>query len=421
MISKTPTFQYLSSIQGSERRQKISLGDNLYFICEKQTNPNTEPSKGWIVKSRWNGKQFELRIGKFGKGEGRLTIKEAREEWQRIKYECQSRGISPQELKKEERVKVQTPDFYKKKKVPTLEVVCQKWLSYVESRIRPTTWKDYRNKVNHQILERLEKEAPIDSYSWENGGREKLIDLLNSFEAKVQGDRVFMVARQIFEYAKDNGWISGDNPAMSSKMTRLVSHKKTNNPHLEWEHLPTFFSILNENKLKGNKTTINALKMTFLTFQRMSSLVGMKYQEINYKDGFWIIPPERMKNNEEHYVPLTDQMKAIIKEQSRFNGHQDYVFYSPRRGQGHINPSSVNMYIKRLGYKDKLTAHGIRAVALTSGTEQLDQDKEIIRMCMAHSIGDKTERSYLHAKFFKKRRKFMKLWNNALEKQGLLV
>ena len=116
MISKTPTFQYLSSIQGSERRQKISLGDNLYFICEKQTNPNTEPSKGWIVKSRWNGKQFELRIGKFGKGEGRLTIKEAREEWQRIKYECQSRGISPQESKKEERVKVQTPDFYKRRK-----------------------------------------------------------------------------------------------------------------------------------------------------------------------------------------------------------------------------------------------------------------------------------------------------------------
>ena len=148
-----------------------------------------------------------------------------------------------------------------------------------------------------------------------------------------------------------------------------------------------------------------------------------KYQEINYKDEFWIIPPERMKNKEEHYVPLTDQMKAIIKEQSRFNGHQDYVFYSPRRGQGHINPSSVNMYIKRLGYKDKLTGHGLRQTFNTNLIDEFNQagNERVIDMCLAHTIKgiSDAEFNYNQATYWKPRVKLMKLWNKELVKIGL--
>ena len=40
---------------------------------------------------------------------------------------------------------------------------------------------------------------------------------------------------------------------------------------------------------------------------------------------------------------------------------------------------------------------------------------------MGHAIGDPVERSYLHAKFWKPRIKFMNAWNKALLERGLEV
>ena len=45
-----------------------------------------------------------------------------------------------------------------------------------------STAKDYENKVFNQIIPVLGGDNPIDSFTWQNGGRTKLLDLKQSIE-----------------------------------------------------------------------------------------------------------------------------------------------------------------------------------------------------------------------------------------------
>ena len=49
----------------------------------------------------------------------------------------------------------------------------------------------------------------------------------------------------------------------------------------------------------------------------------------------------------------------------------------------------TNKHLRELGYKDKLTAHGWRSVALTAGQDVFNFSHDLIQRQMGHEIGDK--------------------------------
>ena len=114
-------------------------------------------------------------------------------------------------------------------------------------------------------------------------------------------------------------------------------------------------------------------------------------------------------------------MWKIFEEQRMISGGTDYVFFSPRSKSKHLNPSSINAFLKRLGYRDRLTGHGIRGTVLTANEDFLGFDKHIVRIQMSHKLGDKVERAYNHATYWGKRVEFRETWSDEMEKKGLLV
>ena len=54
-------------------------------------------------------------------------------------------------------------------------------------------------------------------------------------------------------------------------------------------------------------------KLLFLTFVRSAELREATWSEVDFDKKEWRIPPERMKMNEEHIVPLSSQSLAIFK------------------------------------------------------------------------------------------------------------
>lgn len=67
-------------------------------------------------------------------------------------------------------------------------------------------------------------------------------------------------------------------------------------------------------------TTKLALKFLVHTFVRPGEIRGARWIEINIANKEWRIPTERMKMNEEHIVPLSDQAIAILEELRRITG-----------------------------------------------------------------------------------------------------
>jgi integrase len=65
-------------------------------------------------------------------------------------------------------------------------------------------------------------------------------------------------------------------------------------------------------------------QLLMLTGQRKSEVAEMGWSEIDLAKKLWIIPPERMKADAAHVVPLSDDAIAVLTSLPRFDG--DYVF-----------------------------------------------------------------------------------------------
>ena len=400
------------------------MGDSLILVIESETRGGGKSFEGRLRHPPGRqGKQVPVRIGPYGKGPGKWSLKEAREEWDRIRAWTKQTGRDPRDLKRQEQ-----QDALPAHSGPTLEQAAEAFLEH--SRTRERTKQGYRNMLWNQVLPVLGAEMPVEHFSWDHKqpdgrkGREVVLDLKRSIErrAPVQADNVLMVLRQVSDHATDQGWMARDqNPSLGTKGTKS-KHKSTPHPTLRWEQLPEFFQTLEQNQANGSHITICAVKVLFMTFLRVGSMTPMRWSELDYDQDLWIIPAERMKSGKEHVVPLTDPLKEMLESLRKIYGDEEFVFPSPRsRGEGHLNPYSINQHFIRMGYKSVLRAHGIRAIPLTAGQEVLGFSAEVIQRQMAHAIGDKIRQAYDRSQMLEERRRFMVAWCDALLAQGLTV
>ena len=412
------------ALKAGERRQSKSVGDSLILVIESVAKGGGKSFEGRMrFPPGRKGKQVPVRIGPYGKGLGKWTLKEAREEWDRIRAWSKQTGLDPRELKRQEQKAT-----IQQHTGPTLEQAAESFLGHSDTRER--TKAGYRNMLWNQVLPVLGGSTPVEHFSWDykhpggKNGRQVVLDLKVDIErrAPVHAEKVLMVLRQVFDHAIDQGWMSRDqNPALGTKGTKS-KHKPTPHPTLRWEQLPEFFQALEQNQANGSHITICAVKVLFMTFLRVGSMTPMRWSELDYDQDLWIIPAERMKSGKEHVVPLTAPLNELLESIRKIYGDEEFVFPSPRsRGGAYLNPYSINQHFIRMGYKSVLRAHGIRSIPLTAGQEVLSFSADVIQRQMAHAIGDKVRQAYDRSQFLDERRNFMVSWCDALLSQGLKV
>lgn len=404
----------LKALLPKEKKYRVSVGDALFVIVY----PNG--GKYFIWRYRFpptrEGQRRDYQIGPYGKGPGKWTLKQAKDEVIRLD-QLRKAGEDPRLLKSESK-----KELIKQATTPSLIKAAEGFLD--RSKNKPSTVKDYRNMLYNQVLPVLGPDTPVNRLEWSNGGRQQVLSLKESIEQRgslYQSDKCLMVMRGMFDYAIDRGWMQPPNPAMGSKQAKS-KHKPTPNPSLEWGQLPKFFEDLERNEPGASVVTLLAVKVLVLTFLRGGSLTPARWEEFDLKKDLWTIPADRMKTGRQHQVPLTDPLKDVLERLRSFNGDQEYVFFSPRgRTFPHVHRDSLNNHLKNMGYKGLTTAHGFRHLALTAGQEVLKVDHEIIQRQMAHTFGDKIRGSYDKSQMMEERRDFMVAWSDALLEQGLIT
>ena len=106
---------------------------------------------------------------------------------------------------------------------------------------------------------------------------------------------------------------------------------------------------------------------------------------------------------------------ALIEQLRPMTGHNKYLFTHRSDLKKAMSSSTVNMALKRMGYKDKQTAHGLRGLARTFLAEQGVQH-EHAEACLAHKTGSQVSLAYNHANYLEKRRDIMQMWGDYIEK-----
>ena len=146
------------------------------------------------------------------------------------------------------------------------------------------------------------------------------------------------------------------------------------------------------------------IEWQLLTMTRPNEAVGVKWQEIDFNNCLWIIPAEKMKMRREHTITLNKQAMALLSIMKPISGHREHIFPSLKPPfSTPMNSQTANMAIKRMGYKDKLVAHGLRALASTILNEQ-GFDPNVIEAALAHVDSNRVRRAYNRTTYLEQRR-----------------
>lgn len=147
---------------------------------------------------------------------------------------------------------------------------------------------------------------------------------------------------------------------------------------------------------EGQPTTVAALKLMALLFQRTGELRQAEWREFDLDKAIWTLPASRMKMRRDHRVPLPRQAVAILRDLQAITGRGDLVFPGIVSAKKPISENTLNVALRRMGFgQDEMTSHGFRATAATilneSGlfsadaieTAQSRKDKNAVRSIYA--------------------------------------
>ncbi len=104
-------------------------------------------------------------------------------------------------------------------------------------------------------------------------------------------------------------------------------------------------------RAKVEVVTEYALKLLPRVMPRSVELRSGKWPEINFVAAEWRIPPERMKREDPHIIPLSRQALAYLTELRQYTGHQKYIFMGQRTGRP-LCENTMNNAIKAMGFPD---------------------------------------------------------------------
>ena len=243
---------------------------------------------------------------------------------------------------------------------------------------------------------------------------EKIADRSNTLK------KLHQLVGAIMDHAITKGILESHNCRLAVKNFHIKS--STPHPTIKPDELPKLFQDL-ENARIAKKTYL-LICWSFLTALRPKEAVNAEWSEIDFTNKLWHIPKEKMKGQADkkrpHSVPLSSQAIQLLEVMKMFSENSPFVFAGRSSNNHPMNKATVNVTLKRIGYKDKLTAHGIRAFVKTFLASK-KIDRNISESVLSHLLesGDTLENTYNRYDYLEERKSVMQLIGNYCEQCGM--
>jgi len=221
--------------------------------------------------------------------------------------------------------------------------------------------------------------------------------------------RIRQRIEKILDWAKVRGYRDGENPArwrghLSVSLPKPAKVSKVKHfKALPYKELPAYFQQLRQ----INTIAAKALAFTILTATRATEARECRWCEIDTSNKVWIIPAHRMKADNEHRVPLSDEALKIINEVQGYN--TDLLFTGIKRGQA-ISEATIRKLLKKT--HATITTHGFRSTFRDWCAEMTAYPRELAEKALAHSVGNATEAAYQRGDMLAKRQRLMTAWGD---------
>jgi integrase len=382
----------IKNAKPKDKEYNLADGEGLYLRI-KPTG-----SKSWIFNyiRPISEKRSNLSIGNYPS----VSLAQAREKRSEFR-KLLSQGTDPQiYLDEIERAA-------KLANTNTFKLVSALWLETKRSEVTD----DYITKINNSFDNHLF--PSIGSQAVTTLTAPQVIDLLKPLAAKGSLETVSRLCyriNEVMDYAVNTG-IAQNNPLANIKAA-FQAPKPKNMPTLKPSELPELMQALSKASIKI--TTRCLLEWQLHTMVRPNEAAGARWDEIDYANKLWNIPASRMKKKRPHSVPLTEQTLQLLEVMRPISGHRQFVFPADRSFTQPTSEQTANMALKRMGFKNRLVAHGLRALASTTLNEQ-GFDADVIEAALAHKDKDEVRAAYNRATYLERRRVMLQWWSDHIE------
>ena len=383
---------FLKKIKSNSPQKRFSDGGGLFV----QLSPNG--TLLWRMAYRFGGKQKLLSFGAYPA----VSLKRARQLRDEAKGQLAA-GIDPGVHKKA--VKAATEVKYQN----SFEVVAREWFEKNTNR--------WAQSNSSKVIARLENDlfpfiGAIPISDLKAPDILKVVQRIAGRGALDTAHRALQNCSQIIRYAIATGRAEQD----------VASFLRGALPSARGSHYPTITEPRKIGELlraidgyQGYPPVAIALKMMPLVFVRPGELRLAEWSEFDFDAKEWRIPGNRMKMGEQHLVPLSYQVLALLEDLKQVTGRGRYLFPSIRTDQRPMSDNTINAALRRIGYaKEEMTGHGFRAMASTLLNEQ-GWNRDAIERQLAHGERNPIRAAYNYAEFLPERRKMMQAWADYLD------
>ena len=377
-----------------KRRQAGLIGDGNGLWLQITVGRN-KPTRSWLQRYTFNGRRREMGLGSVAI----VSLTEARA----ASLQCRKLlhdGIDPIEHRKAERAaraaaaaKMMSFDECAAAYIGAHR---HAWRSERHAQQWPTTLAKYVSPVFGRLpISQIDTAFVVKALRpvWE-----RMPKTASRLRGRIEA---------ILDWATVSGFRQGENPARwdghlehvlaSPRKLQPIEHHAA----LPYRDVPAFMANLR--KLKG--TTARAVEFTILCAARRGEALGARWEEIDFDDKVWTIPPSRMKSGKAHRVPLSPHAIAIIEGEHAIRCSA-LVFPGNRSLWG----GTVANLIKSIA--TDATLHGFRSSFRDWCGEQTNFPREVAEAALAHRVGDAVEQAYRRGDALEKRRKLMTAWSD---------
>jgi integrase len=252
--------------------------------------------------------------------------------------------------------------------------------------------------------------------------------------ARIEQRRAFTTAekvrtwfRQLFRFAMVKVEGLESNPASNLDVVAAPKPPVAHNPYLRMHELSELLHKLRG--YRGKITTQLGIRLLLLTGVRTGELRLATPDQFDLERGLWIIPPEVVKQLQDgmrkrgqrpqdippYVVPLSVQAIEIVRYLlEQVKPAQRYLLAHRGDLKKRISENTLNGALKRMGYKDLLTGHGIRGT-LSTALNEIGYPKIWVDAQLSHADPNKVSATYNHAQYVELRRKMMQDWSDRLD------
>lgn len=366
----------------------------------------TNGTKSWHFRFSWYGKQPRYSLGTYPE----ITLKEARELRDQARA-LVAKGVDPRIERRQSKAKAAD------RQENTFEAVANRWHAFKLPR-----WSKSIRGAAVQSRFYLEKDLipELGKYPLDQINRADVLRAMRRVEkrgALNSARKCRSWLNEIFRYGMAEDLID-INPASDLDIVAVPEPPVQHNPYLKQHELKAFLRTLRDDSCASYVRS--AIRLLLLTGVRTIELRSATIDQFDFDNALWTIPPGIVKQLQKrvrtqsgeippYLVPLSRQAVEEAKRVHKLTGSYRVLIAGRNDPRKSISNGTVNSAISRMGYKSRLTGHGMRAT-ISTALNEMGYDERWIDAQLSH-IGD----SYNHAEFVEQRRGMMQHWADYLD------